>query len=91
MVLLPEDTVVLGAAPFDDDTHINLKEVLLRQQSPWNGQKIRDLDISRQTIIIMVKRKDQVLIPKGDLVLLEGDKLLLYSQSHISNANIIQI
>ena len=32
-----------------------------------------------------------MLIPKGDLMLLEGDKLLLYTQTRINDANLIQI
>ncbi|MCI8422595.1 MAG: potassium channel protein [Lawsonibacter sp.] len=91
VVLLPGDTLVLGAESVGDDKHIDLKEIVLRRQNPWNGQRIRDLDISRQTIIVMVKRKGKMLIPNGDLVLLEGDKIILYTQMHLSQANSIQI
>ncbi len=81
--LCPGDTLVLGAESMGDDRHIDLKEVVLRRQNPWNGQRIRDLDISRQTIIVMVKRRRRVLIPNGNLVLQEGDRIILYSQSYI--------
>lgn len=91
VVLLPGDVVVLGAESFDNDKHIDLKELILREQNPWNGQRIRDLDISRQTIIVMVQRKKQMLIPRGDLVLREGDKIILYTQTRISDATLLQI
>ena len=74
-----------------DDKHIDLKEIVLRKHNPWNGQLIRDLDISRQTIIVMVKRNGTMLIPKGNLMLLEGDHVILYSQTHIANAELISI
>ncbi|MBR2942700.1 MAG: hypothetical protein IKB82_04805 [Clostridia bacterium] len=90
-MLNPGDTLVLGAAPFDQDEHIDLKEIVLLKHSPWNGQMIRDLGISRQTLIIMVKRKNKVLIPNGNLVLLEGDKIVMYTQMHMSNAHNITI
>ena len=64
---------------------------VLRSQNPWNGQRIRDLDISRQTIIVMVRRKGSLLIPNGDLMLKEGDSIILYSQSHIRDASTIEI
>lgn len=89
--LLPGDTLVLGAESVGDDRHIDLKEVVLRRQNPWNGQAVRDLDISRQTFIVMVRRKGKILIPNGDLVLLEGDSVILYTQSHIWEANSIEI
>ncbi len=85
------DTVVLGAEALKDSTHIDLKEIVLRKQNPWNGQAIRDLDISRQTMIVMVKRNDTMLVPKGSLVLLEGDQVVLYTQEKITNANVINI
>ena len=91
MELQPDDTLVLGAKSLGDDKHIDLKEMVLRSQNPWNGQRIRDLDISRQTIIVMVRRKGNVLIPNGDLVLKEGDSIILYTQSHIRDANTIPV
>jgi len=89
--LLAGDVLVLGAEPLGDEKRIELKEVVLRKHNPWNGQKIRDLDISRQTILVMVKRRGRVLIPNGDLTLLEGDQIILYSQSHLKQANTIEV
>ena len=91
VVLKPSDTLVLGAEALKDNTHIDLKEVILLKNNPWNGVRIRDLDISRQTIIVMVKRNGVMIVPKGELMLLEGDKVILYSQERISHASKIQI
>ena len=85
------DTLVLGAKSLGDDKHIDLKEMVLRSQNPWNGLPIRELDISRQTIIVMVRRKGNILIPNGDLVLKEGDSIILYTQSHLRDANTIEV
>ena len=89
--LRPGDTMVLGAESFGGDEHIELKEIVLKKQHPWNGQAIRELDISRRTVIVMVRRQKRVLIPNGGLVLREGDHVLLYSQTRISDAIEIQI
>ena len=91
VVLKVNDTIILGAESVKDDQHIDLKEIVLLKHSPWNGLRIKDLDISRQTIIVMIKRNDVVMVPKGDLVLLEGDHVILYTQERISNANKIEI
>ena len=85
------DVLVIGAEYFKDDWHIDLKEIVLRRQSPWNGVAIRDLDISRQTIIVMIRRRGTLVVPNGDLVLREGDEVLLYTKSHIADAVNIQI
>ena len=80
LVLQPGDTIVLGAEPVLDRTKIDLKEIVLLEKNPWNGQLIRDLDISRQTIIVMVKRGPRTIIPKGSTRLQAGDKLLLHTR-----------
>ena len=85
-VLKEGDVLVIGAEHFKDDWNIDLKVIVLRRQSPWNGAAIRDLDISRQTIIVMIRRSGTMLVPNGDLVLREGDEVLLYTKSHIANA-----
>lgn len=78
------DTLVLGAESIKDHHHVDLKEIVLRRHHPWNGLRIRDLDISRQTLIVMIKRKGTMLIPKGDLILCEGDTLILYTKLHLA-------
>ncbi len=80
MTLLDGDTVVLGAEPLRDKTVIDLKEIVLLEKSPWNGQLVRDLDISRQTILVMVKRGGTTIIPKGTTRLQAGDTILLHTK-----------
>lgn len=89
-VIKSGDMLILGAEALKDDKHIELKEVVLREHSPWNGRRIRDLDISRQTFIVMVRRNGTMLIPNGDLILLQGDHVIVYSQEDISEADPVQ-
>ncbi len=89
--LLADDMVVLGAEPFDEQEHITLKEIVLRKHNPWTGVKIRDLDISRQSIIVLVKRRNKSLIPNGNMVLQAGDRVFLYTKLHLSDASDIEI
>lgn len=91
VMLMDNDILVLGAIPRGDGQHIELKEIVLRKQHPWNGQYVRDLDISRQTVIVMIKRDGHRLIPKGDQQLLAGDRVTLYTQTYIPDAEIIRI
>lgn len=91
VVLMDRDLLVLGAIPSTENQYIDLKEIVLRKHHEWNGQYIRDLDISRQTVIVMIKRDGKRLIPKGDQMLLEGDRVTLYTQKHIPDAEIVRI
>ena len=89
--LMDDDVLVLGAESVgsSDQHHIELKELELRQHNPWNGQRIRDLDISRQTLIVIVKRKGRMLIPNGDLTLHQGDRVILYTRTRMAHASSI--
>ncbi len=91
VVLAEEDIVVLGAEPFDEREQIHLKEVVLKKKNPWTGVRIRDLDISRNTIIILVKRRNKALIPNGNMILEEGDRVFLHTQLHLADMNDIEI
>ena len=89
--LMDNDVLVLGAESVgsSDQHHIELKELELRQHNPWNGQRIRDLDISRQTLIVIVKRKGRMLIPNGDLTLHQGDRVILYTRTRMAHPSSI--
>lgn len=87
VVLEYGDTVVLGAEPFDEHEHIRLKEIEIQKHNPWTNKRIRDLDISRHSIIVLVKRKNKALIPNGNMVLREFDNVFLYTQLHLDTVN----
>ena len=91
IVLECGDTIVLGAEPFNDHEHIRLKEVVLKKHNPWTRVRIRDLDISRHSVIVLVKRKNKALIPYGNMILLEGDHVFLFTQMHLSDSSEIEL
>ena len=57
-----------------------LKEIKLTSDHDWKNKMIKELDISRQTFIVSVKRKGKTMIPNGSLKLAEGDVIILYSK-----------
>jgi len=91
LALQDGDAVVLGAEPLSDHINIVLKEVTLLEKSPWNGELVRDLDISRQTILVMVKRGSRVIIPKGTTRLRAGDVLLLHTKANLPGSKDVKI
>lgn len=90
-VLMVGDRLILGAEALQDEINIKLKEIIVKQMHPWNGQAIKELDISRQTIILMIRRKDRVIIPHGDTVIKEGDVVILYSKHNLKESIDINI
>lgn len=91
IVLKTGDIIVLGAEPFDTHEHIELKEIVIQKQNPWADMRIRDLDISKHSIIVLVKRRNKSLIPHGNMVLRVGDNIFMYTKLHYSEAKHIQV
>lgn len=91
LVLREDDIMVLAAESFQDKEHIRLKEITLQKNNPWNGHRIRDLDISRHSVIVLVKRRDKIMIPNGNLILREGDMVILYTEIRIAEGTDIEI
>lgn len=89
--LMEGDHMVLGAEPFGEREHINFKEIELKEHNPWTGLRIRDLDISRHSIIVLVKRGEKAMIPNGNMVLKMGDRVFLYTKLHLMDASDIEV
>ena len=86
VIIQANDVIVLGAEIYERDESIKLKEIVLQKENPWVNKRIRDLDISRQSIIVLIKRRNKSLIPNGNMVLHVGDNVFLYSQMHLADA-----
>lgn len=50
------DELVLGAEALRDESPLDLTEVVLHEDHPWVGKEIRQLDLSRQTNIVLILR-----------------------------------
>lgn len=85
VVIEEDDTIIIGAEPYEDMDQINLKEVVLKKKHRWTGLCIKELDISRHAVIVLVKRKNKALIPNGNMRLHEGDKVVLYTKLHLGD------
>ncbi len=84
VTILAGDKLIICAGAATEGLLENIKSIELHENHPWIDQMIRDLDISRQTFIILVDRLGTMIIPTGDLTLEQGDKLLVYSKENIN-------
>jgi amino acid transporter/mannitol/fructose-specific phosphotransferase system IIA component (Ntr-type) len=74
----------------DADNHQRLREILLRNErylvidlqpgephSAMIGQAVKELELPDETLIAMINRNGQVIFPRGDTTLKEGDRLTM--------------
>jgi len=80
IILAPGDKLVIGSDAISKSTPIKLREVTLLRNHEWVGKMIEDIDISRQSYIVMIKRGKSNIIPRGDLILNEDDRVFIFDK-----------
>lgn len=64
-----------------EETNTRLNEIELTENMLKHGKRLMDMYIPAGTLVMLVKRKDQFLIPNGQLELMSGDKLLIIQEN----------
>lgn len=73
------DRLILSGESPRSNENMELKEIVLHRSHPWVGERIRSLDISRRSFIVLLKRHGRGIVPKGNVTLIEGDRLTMYT------------
>lgn len=76
--LVDDNTPVLKTFnDYDGEISSKLIEINVDDSSKWVNKSIMDSNIPEDILIVMIKRKEQVLVPKGSTVIKTGDTLVL--------------
>ncbi|MCR4649937.1 MAG: ion transporter [Lachnospiraceae bacterium] len=77
LVLKANDTVVLAAKNYkDEDIHLN--EIAMTEGDKWLGMEVKDLNLTPDEKIVMIRRGQKTIIPNGNTVIRKGDGLVMY-------------
>lgn len=77
--ILAGDEVVLNVPAYESVNDIELREITIDKDHPWNGCRIEDLDLEDHVLVAMIKREDRNIIPKGQTKIQEGDVVVVYN------------
>ena len=61
-----------------------MTELLISESSPVANKKLKDLNFPKGSLIGSIYRRNQVIIPKGDAVLLPGDSITIFALPEVS-------
>ena len=64
-----------------DELDTQLRDLILTPDMLERGNRLADMNIPRGTLVMLVKRGDEIIIPNGQLELRAGDKLLFISEN----------
>ncbi len=78
-ILLEKDIAVLSAPAFQDEMVLQLAELKITPDSKWRDKKIVDFSSNPNQLIIMIKRQENIIIPRGQTIIKENDILVISS------------
>lgn len=53
-----------------------LIETAIDENSPWKDKRINEVCLPSESLIVMIKREGNTIIPKGNTIICEGDILI---------------
>ena len=78
VVLQENDVIVLGGEKHFDASGHDLVEFTIPHGHKWVGRSVKELTLPTDRLIVMVQRQgNDIIVPLGDTVLQENDKVIL--------------
>lgn len=90
-LLMVNDHILICAPNNTKNTFIDLHEIKIGENHPWINSQIAELDFSRLSMIVMIKRKERVLIPTDSTIIKQGDNIIMYSKQKIKDSTKLYI
>ena len=78
--LMQGDVLVLSAFSLDEEMEGYLTEMPINQHKEWIGRSLEEINMKEETLIAVIKRNDEVIIPNGQTIVKENDIFVI---SHI--------
>jgi cell volume regulation protein A len=67
-----------------EELNTNLSDLVLTEDMLSNGNRLMDMNIPDNTLVIMIKRNNEYIVPNGQVELAVGDVLLFMSKEDLS-------
>ncbi len=82
-VLQPGDLMVLAARAFEDRENLSLQEIVIEKSHKWLGYSLRQIPTRPNSLIVMIKRGNETIIPGGGTILQVGDVLVVAQSNSV--------
>ncbi|QRN85733.1 potassium/proton antiporter [Clostridia bacterium] len=71
------DIVLMAAPGYEEYIHIEVNEIRIHSDHDWKEKPIHSIKIDSNSLIAIVKRGNNIIVPNGSTVIKENDKLVL--------------
>lgn len=77
-VIQEKDKIVLSLSNANLSDDITLTEIIIDKKHKWFNKQIKDINLDKNNLIVMIKRENENIVPNGDIVLQEDDIVVIY-------------
>lgn len=67
---------------FQEQSASSFLKMSIHPQHIWVGKALRDLEIGQESLIVLIKRDNQTIAPRGDTVIQPGDLLVMSGEAY---------
>lgn len=78
--ILAGDSLILNVPYYSADNEIKLQEITIDKNHAWCNRKIMDLNLSEETLVTMIRRDDETIIPDGQTIIKNKDIVIICNQ-----------
>ncbi len=78
--LLAGDSLILNVPYYSAGNEVKLQEILVEKNHKWCNKKIKDLQLSGNTLVTMIKREEETIIPDGQTTIRCKDIVVICEQ-----------
>ena len=71
------DLLIAAAEEFEDRRNMTLHEITVDKNYKWRGKHLHEITVPKGTLMVMISRGAETIIPAGSTAVCEGDVLVL--------------
>ena len=75
-MLKESDSLILSGKASDGASDVHLYEITVEENDGFSGRALKDIAYDRK-LIIMIRRRGKIIIPKGNTVIKNNDILVI--------------
>ena len=75
------DTLILSCEAYQEDADVRLAEKRITRRHPWVNKTLKEVRFPDNSMVILIRRGNQSILPKGDTKILYDDVLVFYDVS----------
>jgi len=72
-----DDLLVIAGQTFVEQENLYMQEIMIDKEHRWSNQQIKDLHLDKGTLIVLVERGNDTIIPDGKTIIKENDMLVV--------------